>query len=83
MGAITPIRGRARKKLRAQSAELYKQNWSARKIGAKLGHSHSTILTILREAGVTIRPKGGISNEGGILVQRKSDEKKKKKSTSQ
>lgn len=75
MGAIIPIRGRTRKKLRADAAKLYEQNWSARKIGAKLGHSHSTILTILREAGVPIRPKGGISNESGIQVQKAAGKK--------
>ena len=59
MGAIIPIRGRARKKLRADAVELYKQNWSTRQIGMKFGYAHSTIQNILREAGVELRPRGG------------------------
>jgi hypothetical protein len=59
MGYVPPVRGRARKKLRAAATELYAQNWSTRQIGLYLGHAHSTIRVILVEAGVTIRPRGG------------------------
>jgi transposase len=67
VGAIIPIRGRERKKLRQQSKELYEeQGWSSGMIAKKFGKSSSTIMILLREAGVTIRTKGEAQAMQGV-----------------
>lgn len=66
MGAIVPIRGRERKKLRQQSKELYEQGWSTGMIGKKFGKSPSTIQILLREANVPLRTRAEAQAMQGI-----------------
>jgi hypothetical protein len=57
--AGAPIRGQARTRLRTQAAQLYMQGCTITSTARQIGRSYGTTRTLLLEAGVRIRPRGG------------------------
>lgn len=43
----------------AEAVRLYEQGWSSGRLGERLGVSADTVLTVLRRAGVPIKPRRG------------------------
>ncbi|MFI0219795.1 helix-turn-helix domain-containing protein [Streptomyces lydicus] len=64
--AITPLSygtrlvGEARTKYAAELAAHYNNNHSIRSLMAESGRSYGFVYKLLKEAGVTFRPRGGV-----------------------
>lgn len=54
------LRGNARAKAATQAAELYMQGCTIRSVANQLGRSYGCTRVLLLEAGVRLRPKGGL-----------------------
>ncbi|MFD5709536.1 helix-turn-helix domain-containing protein [Streptomyces pharetrae] len=54
-----PTTGEARIRLRARAAELYLHGCSIQSTARQIGRSYGTTRTLLLEAGVRIRKRGG------------------------
>lgn len=54
-----PTTGEARIRLREKAAHLYVQGCTIQSVARQIGRSYGTTHTLLREAGVRIRPRGG------------------------
>jgi hypothetical protein len=58
----TQLTGQARDKVRAEAARLYEQGMS---VDAAIGRSHGGTHTLLHEAGVQMRRRGGGIRKAG------------------
>jgi hypothetical protein len=60
MGVLSPVpqRRRITTSLRADVVEQYTAGMSCRRVAAKLGVGRTTVLEILKAAGVALRPQG-------------------------
>lgn len=55
-----PTTGEARTRLRTRAAELYMQGCTIQSTARQIGRSYGTTRTLLIEAGVRLRPRGGL-----------------------
>jgi hypothetical protein len=53
------LRGKAREKTRREAARLYDAGMTVDAVANAIGRSHGGTLTLLHEAGVQLRPRGG------------------------
>jgi len=54
----SPQRRRITARLRVEVTEQYKRGMSSREVALKLGLGRTTVLDILKAAGVALRPRG-------------------------
>ncbi|MFF8997099.1 helix-turn-helix domain-containing protein [Streptomyces achromogenes] len=54
-----PIVGAARIRIRGQAANLYMEGCTIQSVARQIGYSYGTTRTLLLEAGVRIRARGG------------------------
>lgn len=55
----TQLTGQARAKVRAEAARLYASGMTVDAVANAIGRSHGNTLTLLHEAGVQMRGRGG------------------------
>ncbi|WP_318205341.1 helix-turn-helix domain-containing protein [Streptomyces sp. SCL15-4] len=55
-----PITGAARIHLRTKAARLYTEGCTIQSVARQIGYSYGTTRTLLIEAGVRIRARGGV-----------------------
>ncbi len=56
--------GKSRDQLMTELRSAYERGASIRSLVASTGHSYGSIHTLLREAGVTMRSRGGPNHRG-------------------
>ena len=61
----TQLVGQARDKVRAEAARLYASGMTVDAVANTIGRSHGNTHTLLHEAGVTMRKRGGSSRKAG------------------
>lgn len=61
----TQLTGQARDKVRAEAARLYETGMSVDAVAEAIGRSHGSTHTLLHEAGVTMRRRGGAIRKAG------------------
>ena len=61
----TQLTGAARDKVRAEAARLYATGMTVDAVAEAIGRSKGNTLTLLHEAGVTMRKRGGAVREAG------------------
>lgn len=61
----TQLVGQARDKVRAEAARLYKAGLTVEAVANKIGRSKGNTLTLLHEAGVQMRKRGGSNRKAG------------------
>lgn len=62
----TQLTGAARDKVRAEAARLYDTGLTVDAVADKIGRSKGNTLTLLHEAGVTMRKRGGAFPKAGV-----------------
>ncbi|MCI3271427.1 helix-turn-helix domain-containing protein [Streptomyces cylindrosporus] len=62
-GAV--LRGERREEVARRAAELYLAGCSIKSTGRQIGRSYGATHTLLLEAGVTLRPRGGMRTRAG------------------
>ena len=58
LASPVPQRRRITARLHADVIEHYNRGMSSRRVAATLGLGRTTVLEILKDAGVTVRPRG-------------------------
>ncbi|MFD9248462.1 helix-turn-helix domain-containing protein [Streptomyces bottropensis] len=61
----TQLTGNARDKVRAEAARLYASGMTVDAVAEAIGRSHGNTLTLLHEAGVQMRKRGGSIRKAG------------------
>lgn len=61
----THLTGQARDKARAEAARLYETGMTVDAVANAIGRSHGNTLTLLHEAGVQMRKRGGGNRKAG------------------
>lgn len=61
----THLTGQARDKARAEAARLYETGMTVDAVANAIGRSHRNTLTLLHEAGVQMRKRGGGIRKAG------------------
>lgn len=60
----TQLVGDARETVRREAARLYETGMTVDQVAAKIGRSKGNTLTLLHEAGVTMRGRGNVRKAG-------------------
>lgn len=63
------ITGKERGVLRMRLSSDYRRGATIRELAIQTGRSYASVRTLLIEAGVTLRPRGGVSHASALRVR--------------